>query len=64
MCITVLRVWTRDKLEPVSRNGVVVSQGARGRRKQSRAQNRVGWMFTFAAATYNVIRIRNLMAAA
>jgi hypothetical protein len=29
-----------------------------------RGQQRVGWMFTFAAAAYNLLRMRNLQAAA
>ena len=28
-----------------------------------RGEGRLGWMFTFAAAAYNLVRIRNLMAA-
>lgn len=34
------------------------------RQTRHRGKDRVGWMFTFAAATYNLVRIRNLMAAA
>lgn len=34
------------------------------RQTRHRGQDRVGWMFTFAAAAYNVIRMRNLMAMA
>jgi transposase len=34
------------------------------RKTRHRGRRRVGWMFTFAAAVYNLIRIRNLMAAA
>ena len=32
------------------------------RQTRHRGKERVGWMFTLAAATYNLIRIRNLMA--
>jgi len=34
------------------------------RQTRHRGTERVGWMFTFAAATYNLVRIRNLMAMA
>jgi IS5 family transposase len=33
------------------------------RKTRHRGRDRVGWMFTFAAAAYNLIRIRNLMEA-
>ena len=33
------------------------------RKTKHRGRDRVGWMFTFAAAAYNMIRIRNLMEA-
>ena len=33
------------------------------RQTRHRGRDRVGWMFTFAAAAYNLIRIRNLMEA-
>ena len=33
------------------------------RKTKHRGRDRVGWMFTFAAAAYNMIRIRNLMQA-
>jgi transposase len=33
------------------------------RQTRHRGKARVGWMFTFAAAAYNLVRIRNLMAA-
>ena len=33
------------------------------RKTRHRGRDRVGWMFTFAAAAYNLVRIRNLMAA-
>ena len=32
------------------------------RKTRHRGRDRVGWMFTFAAAAYNLVRIRNLMA--
>jgi hypothetical protein len=31
------------------------------RKLRHRGQERVGWMFTFTAAAYNLVRIRNLM---
>ena len=31
------------------------------RKVRHRGLERVGWMFTFAAAAYNLVRIRNLM---
>ena len=31
------------------------------RKTRFRGLDRVGWMFTFAAAAYNLVRIRNLM---
>jgi len=34
------------------------------RQTRHRGRKRVSWMFTFAAAVYNLVRIRNLMAAA
>jgi len=34
------------------------------RQTRHRGKDRVGWMFTFTAAAYNLVRIRNLMAAA
>ena len=34
------------------------------RKLTRRGVRRVGWMFTFAAAAYNLVRIRNLVAAA
>jgi IS5 family transposase len=34
------------------------------RKTRHRGVERVGWMFTFAAAAYNLVRIRNLLAAA
>lgn len=61
----------------VSRPGYAVSQTKRKRveeifgwmktigllrQTRHRGTARVGWMFTFAAATYNLVRIRNLMA--
>jgi transposase len=33
------------------------------RKTRFRGQDRVGWMFTFAAAAYNLVRMRNLQAA-
>lgn len=33
------------------------------RKTKHRGRDRVGWMFTFAAAAYNMVRIRNLMEA-
>jgi len=33
------------------------------RKTRHKGRDRVGWMFTFAAAAYNLVRIRNLMAA-
>jgi len=33
------------------------------RKTRFRGQERVGWMFTFAAAAYNLVRMRNLQAA-
>ena len=33
------------------------------RKTKHRGRDRVGWMFTFAAAAYNLVRIRNLMEA-
>ena len=33
------------------------------RKTRHRGRDRVGWMFTFAAAAYNLVRIRNLMEA-
>ncbi len=33
------------------------------RKTRHRGVRRVGWMFTFAAAVYNLVRIRNLVAA-
>jgi hypothetical protein len=32
------------------------------RKTQFRGPDRVGWMFTFAAAAYNLVRMRNLLA--
>lgn len=32
------------------------------RETRFRGPDRVGWMFTFAAAAYNLVRMRNLMA--
>ena len=32
------------------------------RKTRFRGPDRVGWMFTFAAAAYNLVRMRNLMA--
>ena len=32
------------------------------RQTRFRGPDRVGWMFTFAAAAYNLVRMRNLMA--
>ncbi|HMS83970.1 MAG TPA: IS5/IS1182 family transposase, partial [Nitrospira sp.] len=34
------------------------------RKVKLRGVPRVGWLFTFAAAVYNLVRIRNLVAAA
>jgi hypothetical protein len=34
------------------------------RKTKHRGRKRVGWMFTFAAAAYNLVRLRNLMPAA
>ena len=34
------------------------------RQTRHRGRERVSWMFTFAAAVYNLVRIRNLTAAA
>jgi IS5 family transposase len=34
------------------------------RKTRFRGSDRVGWMFTFAAAAYNLVRMRNLMAQA
>lgn len=34
------------------------------RKVKLRGIQRVGWLFTFAAAVYNLVRIRNLVAAA
>ena len=34
------------------------------RKTKHRGRKRVGWMFTFAAAAFNLIRLRNLMPAA
>jgi len=34
------------------------------RKTRHRGRDRVGWMFTFAAAAYNLVRIRNLLVAA
>jgi transposase len=34
------------------------------RKTRFRGRDRVGWMFTFAAAAYNLVRMRNLMATA
>jgi len=34
------------------------------RKTRFRGPDRVGWMFTFAAAAYNLVRMRNLMAQA
>lgn len=31
------------------------------RKLRPRGLQRVGWMFTFAAAAYNLVRMRNLM---
>ena len=31
------------------------------RKTRHRGIDRVGWMFTFAAAAYNLVRMRNLM---
>jgi len=31
------------------------------RKLRHRGLRRVGWMFTFAAAAYNLVRMRNLM---
>ena len=33
------------------------------RKTRHRGVRRVGWMFTFAAAVYNLVRIRNLSGA-
>ena len=33
------------------------------RKTRHRGPERVGWMFTFAAAAYNLVRMRNLMEA-
>jgi hypothetical protein len=32
------------------------------RKTRFRGPDRVGWMFTFAAAAYNLVRMRNLLA--
>jgi len=32
------------------------------RKTRFRGRDRVGWMFTFAAAAYNLVRMRNLLA--
>jgi hypothetical protein len=34
------------------------------RKLRHRGRERVGWMFTFAAAAYNLVRIRNLIRSA
>jgi hypothetical protein len=34
------------------------------RKTRHRGVARVGWMFTFAAAAYNLVRMRNLLAPA
>jgi len=34
------------------------------RKTRHRGRDRVGWMFTFAAAAYNLVRMRNLLVAA
>jgi hypothetical protein len=34
------------------------------RKTKFRAQDRVGWIYTFAAAAYNLVRMRNLGAVA
>ena len=31
------------------------------RKTRHRGADRVGWMFTFAAAAYNLVRMRNLL---
>jgi hypothetical protein len=33
------------------------------RKTRFRGMDRVGWMFTFAATAYNLVRMRNLQAA-
>jgi hypothetical protein len=33
------------------------------RKTRHRGEDRVGWMFTFTAAAYNLVRMRNLAAA-
>jgi hypothetical protein len=37
--------------------------GRVARKTRFRGLDRVGWMFTFAAAAYNLVRMRNLQAA-
>jgi hypothetical protein len=37
---------------------------AETRRARHRGQAKVGWMFTFTAAAYNLVRLRNLAVAA
>jgi hypothetical protein len=34
------------------------------RQTRHRGRDRVGWMFTFAVAVYNLVRLRNLRAVA
>jgi hypothetical protein len=54
-----------SKSANASRRSSVGSKTIGGLRKtRHRGLERVGWMFTFALAAYNLVRIRNLVAVA
>jgi transposase len=52
--------WCRHRIEPIF--GWLKTVGRFGKTRH-RGVKRVGWMFTFSAAVYNLVRIRNLVAA-
>lgn len=54
-----LSQWCRHRIEPIF--GWMKTVG-RMRKTRHRGVQRVGWMFTFTAAVFNLVRIRNLIA--
>jgi hypothetical protein len=55
-----LSVRTRKRIEEIF--GWMKTIGVM-RKTRHRGKMRVGWMFTFTAAAYNLVRMRNLAAA-